>query len=104
MKHILEECRYLQQIIQSGITFESFIRDETLKRAVVRSLEIIGEATKNIPIDEKLKYPNIKWKQMAGMRNRLIHEYMGINYIIVWDVLTENIPVLMKQIEEALRN
>jgi len=55
--------------------------DETLKRAVVRSLEVIGEATKKIPADIKLKWKDISWKNIAGMRDRLIHDYMGINLL-----------------------
>jgi uncharacterized protein with HEPN domain len=84
------------------LRYEDFLIDETLKRAVVRSLEIIGEATKKIPADEKLKWSNIQWKSMAGMRDRLIHDYMGINYIIVWDVTKNKIPEIHKQISEFL--
>ncbi len=72
--------------------------DETLKRAVVRSLEIIGEATKKIPADYKVKWNSIMWKNMAGMRDRLIHDYMGVNYLIVWDVAKNKIPELTQQI------
>jgi uncharacterized protein with HEPN domain len=63
------------------------LNNETLKRAVVRSLEIIGEATKSIPTDFKVKWSSVQWKNMAGMRDRLIHDYMGVNYSIVWDVI-----------------
>ena len=82
--------------------FENFIEDETLKRAVVRSLEIIGEATKKIPADIKVKWNTIQWKNMAGMRDRLIHDYMGVNYTIVWDVMKNKIPDMYKQISEFL--
>lgn len=76
-----------------------FLSDETLKRAVTRSLEIIGEATKKIPADVKYKWSDISWKQMAGMRDKLIHDYMGVNYLIVWDVAKNIIPDLITQIE-----
>jgi uncharacterized protein with HEPN domain len=72
--------------------------DETLKRAIVRSLEIIGEATKKIPADVKLKWGDISWKNMAGMRDRLVHDYMGINYRIVLDVAKNIIPEIRSQI------
>ena len=72
--------------------FDDFIKDETLKRAVVRSLEIIGEATKKIPVDIKVKWNSIQWKNIAGLRNRLIHDYIGVNYKIVWDVMKNKIP------------
>lgn len=78
--------------------------DETLKRATVRSLEIIGEATKKIPADFKVKWDSIKWKNMAGMRDRLIHDYMGVNYSIVWDVVKNKIPELYKQIIGVIDN
>jgi uncharacterized protein with HEPN domain len=76
------------------------VEDETLKRAVVRSLEIIGEASKKIPNDFKLKWNTIQWKNMAGMRDRLIHDYIGVNYAIVWDVIKNKIPDMHKQISE----
>lgn len=79
-----------------------FLSDETLKRAVLRSLEVIGEATKKIPADFKVKWNKIKWKNVAGMRDRLIHDYMGVNYSIVWDVVKNKIPELHEQITEIL--
>lgn len=79
-----------------------FLDSETLKRAISRSLEIIGEATKKIPADFKLKWSSVEWRSMAGMRDRLIHEYFGVNYHIVWDVVENKIPLLKIQIEEIL--
>ncbi len=71
LRHIQDECEYIISVIQDREVIKSdFIDNETLKRAIVRSLEIIGEATKKIPIDEKLKFPTIQWKNMAGMRDR----------------------------------
>jgi uncharacterized protein with HEPN domain len=103
LKHIYEECQYLLSV-SIGIGYEEFINDETLKRAVVRSLEIIGEASKNLPDDYKVKWSNIQWKNMAGMRDRLIHNYMGVNYLIVWDVLINKIPEIHKQLCAYLKN
>ncbi len=85
LQHILVECNYIVSVIQPETSKDEFLANETIKRAVVRSLEIIGEATKKIPADSKIKWNTIFWKQMAGMRDRLIHNYMGINYSIVWD-------------------
>ncbi|MFA7687879.1 MAG: HepT-like ribonuclease domain-containing protein [Moheibacter sp.] len=76
LKHILDECSYLNSATQE-MDFSSFLEDETLKRAVVRSLEIIGEATKKIPADFKVLHSTVQWKNMAGMRDRLIHDYMA---------------------------
>lgn len=104
LKHIRDECAYIISVSGSELTKDDFLQNETLKRAIVRSLEIIGEATKKIPIDFKLKNESIQWKSMAGMRDRLIHDYMGINYSIVWDVVKNKIPELYQQIKKVLDN
>ncbi|MCF8322780.1 MAG: DUF86 domain-containing protein [Flavobacterium sp.] len=101
LRHIHDECLYIISVSES-LLFEDFMEDETLKRAVVRSLEIIGEATKKIPADFKVKWNTIQWKNMAGMRDRLIHDYIGVNYAIVWDVMKNKIPGMNKQISEFL--
>ena len=77
LRHIRDECLFLRSKIGPGLSWSEFLGDETLKRAVVRSLEIIGEATKNIPADFKAQHETIWWKEMAGMRDRLINDYMG---------------------------
>jgi uncharacterized protein with HEPN domain len=102
LKHIADECEYLLSMNQD-LSKDSFLDDETLKRAVVRSLEIIGEATKKIPSDFKVKWHSIQWKNMAGMRDRLIHDYIGVNYSIVWDVFKNKIPELYDQIRNVLK-
>ena len=66
---------------------ELFLRDETLKRAFVRSLEIIGEAVKQVPEVFRAKYPQVEWRKMAGTRDRLIHDYLGVDYELVWDIV-----------------
>jgi uncharacterized protein with HEPN domain len=101
LKHIHDECKYLLGVSEN-LSYDEFYNDETLKRAVVRSLEIIGEATKKIPADFKLLWNSIQWKNMAGMRDRLIHDYIGVNYSIVWDVIKNKIPDLEKQIDSVL--
>jgi uncharacterized protein with HEPN domain len=80
------------------VTQAEFLGDETLKRAFVRSLEIIGEATKQIPDDFRAKYRHVEWRAIAGMRDRLIHDYLGVDYDIVWDVVTTKVPVLQPEI------
>ncbi len=102
LQHILDECFYLRSVITDEMEIETFLRDETLKRAVARSLSIIGEATKKIPADVKYAWQSISWRQMAGMRDRLVHDYMGINYYIVWDVAKNIIPILTQQIQEVV--
>lgn len=99
LHHILDECNFILRTIPENFSYEDFIDDEARKRAVVRSLEIIGEASKRIPVDFKLKWNNIEWKQMAGMRDRLIHDYFGVDYLIVWDVIRNKIPFLRDSIQ-----
>lgn len=102
LQHILAECKFVRSVVPDDAKMYEFLSDETLKRAVSRSLEIIGEATKKIPADVKYRWKSIKWKQMAGMRDKLIHDYMGVNYLIVWDVAKNIIPTLIPQIETII--
>ena len=101
IKHIAEECAYIISV-SNNLSKDEFLDDETLKRALARSLEIIGEAAKKIPADFKVKWNSVQWKNMAGMRDRLIHDYMGINYSIVWDVIKNKIPEVQEQIKKVL--
>ena len=102
LKHILDEIKFL--LISSGDTTEDkFMRDETLQRAYSRSLEIIGEATKQLPKDFTDKYPEIDWDSMAGMRDKLIHHYFGVDYAIVWDVVKNELPKLKLQIQNLIQ-
>lgn len=87
-----------------GLSKDEFIRDETLKRAFVRSIEIIGKAAKKVPDDFKQKYAHIEWRAMVGMRDKLIHDYFGIDYDIVWDVVINKLPGLRKEVEQVLRS
>ncbi len=102
LRHIQDECLFILSVIVPDTKKEELLEDETLKRAIVRSLEIIGEATKKIPVDFKLRWQIINWKSMAGMRDRLIHDYMGVNYSIVWDVVKNKIPELTVQIKTVI--
>ena len=100
-QHILDEITYVQQSAQ-GLDKAAFLHDETRKRAYVRSLEIIGEAIKQIPNPLRQKYPVIEWRAMAGMRDRLIHGYFGVDYEIVWDVITSKFPPLKQAIQQLI--
>ena len=102
LQHILTETQYLLGQVQ-GLEHETFLHDETLKRAFVRSLEIIGEAVKQLPNDIKERHSHLEWRAMAGMRDRLTHGYFGVDYDIVWDVVTNKIPVLQREVEHILR-
>ena len=101
LRHIMDEIEYLIDR-SANLSKEDCLGDETLKMAFVRSIEIIGEAVKKIPSDFKQKYFHIEWRAMAGMRDKLIHDYFGIDYEIVWDVVTNKIPTLRLKIKEIL--
>ena len=101
LKHIVEETEFLISETKN-LSEEDFSLNPILKRAFVRSLEIIGEASKNIPSDFRNKYSNVDWKNIARMRDKLIHHYFGIDYEIVWDVVKNEIPSLHKQILEIM--
>ncbi len=100
--HILDETQYLINS-SKGLTKNQFIFDETLKRAFVRSLEIIGEAVKQLPDELKSEHDHIEWRAIAGMRDRLIHAYFGADYDIVWDAISNKIPTLQREIEKMIR-
>ena len=101
LRHIFAEATYLEST-STILTREQFFDDETLQRAFVRSLEIIGEATKRIPMDVRAQHPAIEWRAMAGMRDRLIHEYFGVDLDLVWDVVQHKIPPLREYLAPIL--
>ncbi|MBW4519441.1 MAG: DUF86 domain-containing protein [Scytolyngbya sp. HA4215-MV1] len=101
LQHILDETTYIMTS-SAGLDKSVFVQDETLKRAYVRSIEVIGEAVKQLPDGLRQKYNAVEWRAMAGMRDRLIHNYFGVDYDIVWDVVVNKIPVLEAEIRLIL--
>ena len=97
----LDETRFLTENL-SDINLEHFLHDLVLQRAVVRSLEIIGEAVKNTPQELQDKYPEVEWRKMAATRNRLIHGYFSVDFELVWDIVANKITVLQQQIKYVL--
>ncbi|MDZ7830258.1 MAG: DUF86 domain-containing protein [Desulfobacterales bacterium] len=101
IRHILDEIDYILSRI-SDMDYESFVRDETIKRAFVRSIEVIGEASKKLPDDIKAMQSDIEWRKVSGMRDRLIHDYFGVDYTIVWDVALNKLPDLRVKLHDLL--
>lgn len=101
LNHIMSECAFILQHT-SGKNKQEVINDSVLIRALVRSLEIIGEASKKIPIELKSKYPLVGWSEMARMRDVLIHDYFGIDYDIVWNTVYADIPELEQNLKRII--
>ncbi len=83
-----------------GMTYEGFIQDTKTHDAVIRNIEIIGEAVKNLSDDVKISYDEIPWRNMAGMRDKLIHHYFGVNFNIVWNVVQNEFPTISEQVKK----
>ena len=92
------------EILLQDVTYDLFEADFRINFAVVRALEIVGEATKRLPMTLRAQYPNIPWKQMAGMRDRIIHGYDTVDLEIVWDVIKRDIPKIKPQIQQILKD
>ena len=96
---IIESCQDIL-VFTKGFSPEKFIKDKKTMNAVIRSLEVIGEASKKVPEDIKRKYSKIPWKQMAGMRDKLIHEYFGVDKEMVWQVIEKHIPSILPLVKK----
>jgi len=99
LKDILEAMDSIELFI-GEMDFDEFKEDDKTSSAVIRKFEIIGEATKNLPEDIKKDYPNIPWREMAGMRDKLIHFYFGIKYELVWRTVKDVIPQIRPSLVE----
>lgn len=91
LKDILEAMEAIEKFVE-GVDFDNFQKNDMVSSAVIRKFEIIGEATKNVPETMRIKYPEIPWKEMAGMRDRLIHFYFSVKYSLVWQTVKVIIP------------
>jgi len=106
LKDIRDSMKAIEEFTD-GMSFEEFKEDDKTSSAVLRKLEVIGEATKHIPEEIRKKKPQLPWKEMAGMRDRLIHSYFGIDYELIWKTIKKRIPEakpLIKKILDDLEN
>ncbi|MBX3037056.1 MAG: DUF86 domain-containing protein [Anaerolineales bacterium] len=103
LKDILAAIESIESFI-AGMNLDTFQIDDKTNSAVMRKLEIIGEAVKQIPDEMRQKYSQIPWKEMAGMRDKLIHFYFGVDYDLVWKAITERLPNIKQDIEKMMKN
>lgn len=101
LRDIIKACRLIGEFI-ADMDLQAFLADDKTSSAVVRQIEIIGEASKQIPREIKEKSTAIPWKTITGMRDRLIHGYAGVDYRLVWDTAKKDIPELRKNITDLL--
>ncbi len=101
LRHILEAIQRVLEYTAAGP--EAFRQDLRTQDAVIRNLQVIGEATKNVSARMRGAHPEVPWKSMAGMRDRVVHDYFGISLDIVWDVVQNHLPPLRDSLRRILR-
>ncbi len=101
IEHILENINKIESF-SKNITREILSKDKLRQYAIVRAIEIIGEAIKNLPSSFKKRYPQVPWKNIVGTRDKLIHHYFGVDLNIIWEIIEKEIPKLKKEIEEII--
>ena len=102
LDHILQAIERIKRYTL-GKTFEDFIANDMMYYAVVKNIEILGEASNMLTEEFRLNHPQTPWKQVSGMRNYIVHEYFQVDNNVVWDVITNDLPILEKQIREYLK-
>jgi uncharacterized protein with HEPN domain len=103
LQHILDEINFIISETRE-LKYEEFIESELYTRAVSRSIEIIGEAIKNLSDEFRNLHPQIEWKKLAQMRDKVIHHYFGVDYEIIWDVITTKLPAVKDEIQKILKS
>ena len=101
LRHILDAIHRIEEYIE-GVEYEDFMNNNLIQAGVMREIEITGEATKGLMQGFKEKYPDIPWKKMSGMRDKLIHDYFGVDLDAVWDTVEKDIPLLKDKIKDII--
>jgi len=99
---LLDAMGKIEGYVQN-MSLEKFLKDDRTKDAVLRNMEVIGEAAKNLPGEVKDRYNDVDWKAAAGMRNKLIHEYFGVSFSIVWETIKNDLPGLRDEVAKILK-
>jgi len=97
IEHIIESIELIEKYVKNH-TKDDFLSSTQLQDSVIRRLEIIGEAVKNIPDNYRKKYPDVKWKEIAGLRDILIHQYFGIDFELTWEIVIRDLPEIKNKI------
>jgi uncharacterized protein with HEPN domain len=103
LKDILAAMDSIEAFV-SGMSLDDIVGDDKTSSAVLRKFEVIGEAAKNVPDDIRNAYPDIPWKEMAGMRDKLIHFYFGVDYRLVWTAMKDRFPILKPALKNVLKS
>ncbi len=101
LEDIHQAVERIEQYI-AGLSWQDFLQDTKTQDAVIRNLEVIGEAVKQLSPNVREAYPEVPWRAMAGLRDRLIHHYFGLNLEILWHVVTQELPMIKQQIRRIL--
>jgi uncharacterized protein with HEPN domain len=102
LRFIMDECIIIETERKKLLKYEDMMSNELLKRGLIKSIENIGEAASKIPVFEREQWKEVTWKHIIGIRQRLAHDYWGLNYEIVWDVIQHKVPELKRQLEALL--
>lgn len=102
LQHILESIELIEKRME-GVSYEKFTRDVDLQDMIIRRLEIIGEAVRNLPKEFRKEHSDIDWQDAADMRSVLIHGYFAVDLDVVWDTISNDLPIFKKQIQELLK-
>ncbi len=103
LQHILDAIGRIEQYV-TGLNEEAFEREELIQDAVIRQLEVIGEAARHLSSEVRGSYPEIPWRDIVGMRNKLIHDYLGVDIGLVWVTVQEDLPMLREQVQRVLQD
>jgi len=103
IKYIMENINEIELFVK-GVTKESFLENKEKQYAIIRAIEIIGESVKNLPNSFRKEHSEIPWIKIAGMRDKLMHHYFGVNLNTVWKVIKEDLPDLKKEIKKIIKN